>query len=126
VVCLKRPYWHIRETGGFTACDNSPHDFYQSAWSRVSHQVLVRRLQANVMDVVAQVEKRVFNHAIGKQRIADMSTTTDQIAYITLNSDWRKYFRTGRWAGRPALCPKELKPEAGITLFSDPAAPTGN
>jgi hypothetical protein len=26
------------------------------------------------MDVVAQVEKRVFNHAIGKQRIADMST----------------------------------------------------
>jgi hypothetical protein len=28
------------------------------------------RLQANVVDVVAQVEKRVFNHAVGKQFMA--------------------------------------------------------
>src|ERR1700740_502785 len=56
-------------------------------------QVLKRRFQSDVLDIVAQVRKRVLDYRISKHMMAGVSAQGRDVAEIALNTEGSKIFQ---------------------------------
>src|SRR5580704_19152812 len=76
--------------------------------------------ESNVLDVVAQVGHRVFNHGVGKEIMARLTAQGRQITDVTLKSQRPQIFEHRQvWQVAHAFLPKEFRTEAGVALIAN-------